>query len=316
MALEDTQVPSGPNLITDRRGHYRDGQYVAPAGADTWNEYAMAKYNNEYNYWLLQQQQAYNSPEQQVARLKAAGLNPNFNSIEGAGNTSYEMATSKRGLSSNVGSLGNQQLGLMLNAFNSTIGAIAQGVDMTSKVSHMPSDIKKYRKALTESAEYKALSDKRKSEVDSMLAAFEAWTMGQNISAPFNGWTDQGTPRVIAGVPINYQGQVTGLEDYSINDSPRAKLYAASLEQKEKYNAYLNAQKTLADLRYNIDKWQSDPEVLTARKDYLNKQLEILGVDKNIREWIYQERQVTLAIQIGEAILNTISGALKIGSIL
>lgn len=300
MAVGDQSgAPVAPSLILDRRGHYRNDQYVAPAGADTWNEYAMAKYNNEYNYWLLQQQQQYNSPEEQVKRLRAAGLNPNFNSIEGAGNTNFSMATSTRGLSSNVGSLGNQQLGLMLNAFNSTLGAIAQGVDMTSKISHMPSDIKAYRKALTDSEFYKSLSAKRKAEIDTMLAGFEATLMGQNVEAPYAGWvTDIGPSKMVAGVPLTYQGQVTGDEPSLVTSSPKYQMYSANLDYRQKASALVEAQKALADLKYNIDKWQDNDEVRQERMKYLDTQLEILGIDKDLRQWLYDTKNVDLFLRV------------------
>lgn len=312
--LGQNGAPVAPNLILDRRGHYRNDQYVSPAGADTWNEYSMAKYNNDYNYWLLQQQQQYNSPVEQVKRLRAAGLNPNFNSIEGAGNTNYSMAASTRGLSSNVGSLGNQQLGLMLNAFNSTLGAISQGVDMTSKISHIPSDIKKYRKALTNSEEYKALSAKRKSEIDTMLSAFEAWTMGQRSEMPFAGWSsDLVAGKLESGTDL-YSPYQTGVSN--IGDTPKGQLYAANLDYKQKSAAYIEAQKVLADLRYNSDKWQSDPQVLADRKAVLAKQLEILGVDKSIRDWVLSTKEVNLALNIVSSMLNVASQAYGLGSVL
>ena len=302
---DQSGAPVAPNLVLDRRGHYRDGQYVAPAGADTWNEYAMAKYNNDYNYWLLQQQQQYNSPEEQVKRLRAAGLNPNFNSIEGAGNTNFSMATSTRGLSSNVGSLGNQQLGLMLNAFNSTLGAIAQGVDMTSKLSHLPSDIKKYREALTNSEFYKSLSSKRQYEIQNMLAAFEATLMGQQIEAPFDGWiSDIGPAKMVGDIPLNYQGQIKGDEPFFVTDSPKYQMYQANLDYREKATALVNAQKALADLKYNIDKWQDSDDVRNDRIAYLDKQLEILGVDKDMRLWLYETKNVELFLKILGGVIN------------
>ena len=49
---------------------------------DSYNQGEMTRYNNEYNYWLWQQQAEYNSPAQQRARLEAAGLNPNYNSVD------------------------------------------------------------------------------------------------------------------------------------------------------------------------------------------------------------------------------------------
>lgn len=50
----------------------------------------LAEYQNDYNYQLWQENNEYNSPEQQMNRLEAAGLNPNliYGSGSSVGNTS------------------------------------------------------------------------------------------------------------------------------------------------------------------------------------------------------------------------------------
>lgn len=131
---------------------------AASAKADAQNQLNMAKYNNDYNYWLWQQQTQYNSPEQQVARLKAAGLNPNFNSIEGAGNASSP-SPSQGKVQSNF--LGAYQAGIsaraqrlneanaVISAFNDLVRNVGQGFDMyKTYVSTPTNEANSYRNAL------------------------------------------------------------------------------------------------------------------------------------------------------------------------
>ena len=82
------EVSSAPQLNYIASRSQRVANNVGRDYIDAFNQAQMAKYNNEYNYWLWQQQAEYNSPSNQVQRLLDAGLNPNYNSIEGAGNLS------------------------------------------------------------------------------------------------------------------------------------------------------------------------------------------------------------------------------------
>jgi hypothetical protein len=56
-------------------------ELLAQGISDTVNigvNYAMAKYQNDYNYGMWKESNAYNSAAAQMERLKAAGLNPNL----------------------------------------------------------------------------------------------------------------------------------------------------------------------------------------------------------------------------------------------
>lgn len=137
--------------------NYDRKQAFSSAAADAQNQLNMAKYNNDYNYWLWKQQTEYNSPENQVARLKAAGLNPNFNSIEGAGNASSPAPSSGK-LNSNF--LGAYQASIsakaqrlnevnaVVSAFNDLVKNVGQGFDMVRTFSQTPSSISSYRDGL------------------------------------------------------------------------------------------------------------------------------------------------------------------------
>lgn len=167
-------------LITSRQGRLAAGVSATEDGrySDAWNQARMAQYNNDYNYWLWQQQAEYNSPSNQVARLKAAGLNPNFNSIDGAGNLG-SMPTSSANLTPSIGR--NRSLGIqaVLGEVNSIIGAMSSGVESLSKLSDMPpiALMGEYRDAILKTArarmrydDYKAFREMISGLTDTIFA--------------------------------------------------------------------------------------------------------------------------------------------------
>lgn len=127
-----------------------DGQWNY---VDAWNQAKMAQYNNDYNYWLWQQQAEYNSPSNQVARLKAAGLNPNFNSIDGTGNLG-SMPTSSANMTPSVARNRSLSIQSVLSEVNAIVGAMSAGVENLSRLSDMPplAMIPRYREALYRTA--------------------------------------------------------------------------------------------------------------------------------------------------------------------
>lgn len=145
-AAEAAGAPSTPDFVyklSDRPSN------VGWFGVDEYNQQLMNQYNNEYNYWLWLKQMEYNSPSEQVKRLKEAGLNPNFNSIEGAGNAG-SIPTSQ-------GSVKGNQTQSRLNAIGSGISAatalatgISKGVTALKAIASTPRAIKAYRGLLTE----------------------------------------------------------------------------------------------------------------------------------------------------------------------
>lgn len=153
------QDPWSVNQWSDRQWNNASDWKLsaASARADAVNQLNMAQYNNEYNAWLWRMQTEYNSPENQVARLKAAGLNPNFNSIEGAGNASSP-SPSTGSLKSNF--LGSYQASIsaraqklneinsVVSAFNDLVKNIGQGLDMYKTYVNTPSGPSMYRSDL------------------------------------------------------------------------------------------------------------------------------------------------------------------------
>lgn len=133
------------NLITNRQQRKDAG--VGLVYADAYNEAELAKYNNEYNYQLWLQQNEYNSPAAQVERLKAAGLNPNYNAIEGAGNAT-SMPSSHASYTPSIGNNAQRVASTALSAFNGVLGMLGESVNAVTKLTGVPYDLRTVRKLL------------------------------------------------------------------------------------------------------------------------------------------------------------------------
>lgn len=209
MAL--SEVSSAPqmsdfNLVFSKDSRQAAGiprdntQYI-----DAYNQARMAEYNNAYNFWLWQQQAEYNNPSNQVARLKAAGLNPNFNSIDGTGNLG-SMPTSSAGISPSIGAnrarMRQANTQAILGSVNATLNAIGQGVDTLSKLSDLPplESLGTYRRLLLNSA-YNRQYGEELSNLNKLISAlFQGEMAGldtsgiKGISYPMGVETDSSSP--------------------------------------------------------------------------------------------------------------------------
>lgn len=190
-------------------GQPSDGQWNY---VDAWNQARMSQYNNDYNFWLWQQQAEYNSPSNQVARLKAAGLNPNFNSIDGTGNLG-SMPTSSANMSPSIGSnrarMRQANTQAILGSVNATLNAIGEGVSSLSKLSDLPplESLGAYRKLLLNSAYNKQYGQ----ELDNLNKLINALFQGEmagldtsgvkGIMYPMGVVTDRTTPDYMAYDP-------------------------------------------------------------------------------------------------------------------
>lgn len=135
MALpEITNVPQ-PDLAMTRQQRRDAG--VGMFYVDQYNQMQMAKYNNEYNYWLWKQQMEYNSPSNQVQRLKEAGLNPNFNSIDGTGNMS-SIPSSSGSVTPSVGRNASQMASNIISVADTIINGFSKGLNTISALSDVP----------------------------------------------------------------------------------------------------------------------------------------------------------------------------------
>lgn len=90
-------LPEAPQLSSSKKG-----QDKRMKNAEIKSQYDLSKYQNDYNYWEWQQQNAYNTPAAQMQRFTDAGLNPNL--VYGQGNNGnassmHEAASPANGVS-------------------------------------------------------------------------------------------------------------------------------------------------------------------------------------------------------------------------
>lgn len=152
-------------------------------GTDALNQAAMAVYNNDYNYWLWQQQAAYNSPLAQRRRMEEAGLNPNYQSIDGGNLGSIPSSTGS--ITPSVGRNATALAAQGINAFNALIDGVKKGVDTVSSLSGIPHDIKTYRRLLSS----QGWSD---SETKQLIKAIKQIEYTYDLKSKLgigNGWT-------------------------------------------------------------------------------------------------------------------------------
>lgn len=138
--------PQVPNLVFNREQRLNAG--VGILGTDDYNNASMQMYNNAYNYWLWQEQMKYNSPAAQVQRLKEAGLNPNFNSIEGTGNAG-SIPTAGGGYQSSYGQKHLQAISTGVQVATGLATSVAKGVQALKTFATTPKAIGFYRGLLS-----------------------------------------------------------------------------------------------------------------------------------------------------------------------
>lgn len=206
---------------------------------DNYNQVQLAQYNNDYNYWLWQQQMEYNSPSAQVARLKEAGLNPNFNSIDGTGNAS-SIPASSASLKSNISANKQARVGNILSGVNTMIKMIAEGVGATSDISGIPNDIGLYRDLITKGMQYNVSSSEAKQIQAWVNAAYDAAAKG-DLDVPYRFQV----PNSIGGIDV-YESNPKKSLAYALDSAARIlrndqhKLNLSDLDLK-------NIEKTIAE---------------------------------------------------------------------
>lgn len=145
LGIQTDGQPYLPDLITS--GDERRAKGIGLLYVDDYNANLQNQYNNAYNYWLWQKQMEYNSPKAQVDRLVAAGLNPNFNSIEGTGNATSIPAAEGR-LPGKIAQNAFSRVGTALSAASTVASLVSSGVSSLSKFAGIPAGIRAYRKIL------------------------------------------------------------------------------------------------------------------------------------------------------------------------
>lgn len=145
-SLQDAGAPSAPSYAFGIGDAYNMG--ISPFAMDDFNQAVQNQYNNAYNYWLWQKQAEYDSPKNQVARLKEAGLNPNFNSIEGTGNLG-SMPSSQGSMPGRIQSNRLNAIGTAVQMATGIAGTVAKGVQAFKTFATTPSSVKYYRGLLS-----------------------------------------------------------------------------------------------------------------------------------------------------------------------
>lgn len=162
------------NVITSKQDRRSAG--VGIPYADAYNQSQMAKYNNEYNYWLWQQQQEYNSPSNQRKRLEEAGLNPNYQSID-SGNVG-SLPTSSGSIAPSIGSNHQRNVQNALQIANGILDSVSQGIRSMSELSGIPSDIGAYRRYLSDLGFFNSKAAENKYLSSAIDAVFDSWMKG------------------------------------------------------------------------------------------------------------------------------------------
>ena len=158
---------------------------------DSFNQGEMTRYNNEYNYWLWKQQAEYNSPAQQRARLEAAGLNPNYNSID-SGNLG-SIPSSSGSITPSIGKNKALKTQMYIDTFNALVKSIGEGVSSVSKISGIPDDIPTYRRLLTQYMGHNAQSAEYNKILKSIEAVWKSKTeLGIDIPLLIPGYGENG----------------------------------------------------------------------------------------------------------------------------
>ncbi len=202
---------------------------------DSYNQGEITRYNNEYNYWLWQQQAEYNSPAQQRARLEAAGLNPNYNSVD-SGNLG-SIPSSSGSITPSVGKNRALRQQMYVDSFNALVKSIGEGVSSVSKLSGIPNDISGYRRLLKEYMFNKTGSSQMEYMLKQIEAVFKSKTeLGMDLGWSFGGIGSDGYSTPVfpdwekspvyqnLGLKNNDLNWLVKLREYDFNNTKPAEL--------------------------------------------------------------------------------------------
>lgn len=253
---ELSQAPQ-PDLALSRKQRIAKG--IGVDYVDAYNQVASSQYNNAYNYWLWQQQAEYNSPSNQVARLKAAGLNPNFNSIDGTGNLS-SLPSSSMSITPSIARNTSYRTQNILNTVNTAVDTFAKGLQGVSELSDLPplDKIGDYRKLLYRTAQ-ENLKGKERDNFQKMIDNIsDVFLAGGNM----NGFDEYGNPKPFE-IPSPYATAST------YGDASRTPAATGNIVIDPLDNTSLQkAQKQLRALGIDIDIKDAIRYVKEQSKDY------------------------------------------------
>lgn len=239
------------NRSDAKRAGISNGWHVG-SQMDAYNQAGMAQYNNDYNYWLLQQQLEWNSPVNQRKRLEEAGLNPNYNSIDGTGNFGSLPASS--GNMSPIFARDQQQtMANSINAVNSIFQNIGNTLDSLDKYSEMPrlGAMRAYKRALADVALNRANSSR-------LSLAEQALDVG--LKQFLYGWDEE--TRSIS------------------SDSPYIRNYQLGMDYKQRQNDILDLEKALKAFERDSENPQK-LENLKAQWKYVTSGTDLRDIEIN-----------------------------------
>lgn len=266
---------TAPTLL-DRLQYTYDDPIFGRHSVDTANQAQLAQYNNEYNYWLWKQQAEYNSPKSQVSRLKEAGLNPNFNAIEGTGNLTG-MPQSQASLSPVMGSNGLQRAATAISLISSIFGNVKNLSSAFKNFAGTPSGVKQVRNMLRMS-----LQADTENKMEKRMAAQYANMITEMLYGVERSSDSEGNPMI-------------GLSE----DSPFMRRYGAHTRSIEAQEAVA---KVTAALK-NYDLKNLAPEELKKLKAEISNITASTGLRENQMRW--QNAQNGSALILG--FLSTIA---------
>lgn len=269
-----SSAPPAPNVITSKQSRKAAG--VGVAYADAFNQSQMAQYNNDYNYWLWQQQQEYNSPVNQRKRLEEAGLNPNYQSVD-SGNIG-SLPTSSGSIAPSIGSNHQRNVQNALQIANGILDSVSQGIRSMSDLSGIPSDIGAYRRYLSNLGFFNSKAAENKYLSSAIDAVFESWLKG-GLSDPqrlfYYGYT--GPDGQVYSDVLNPAGSPAGKQ---------AILRNASMQ-------LLNAIRG-----YDLD------HMMPAQLDKLNKQIQQIGASAGLTQEQLKLYDLTQGTKVADTIFR------------
>lgn len=177
LGYEVPGAPTAPPIVTSRSSRIDAG--VGALYVDDYNANLQNQYNNAYNYWLWQKQMEYNSPKAQVARLREAGLNPNFNSIEGTGNAS-SIPASQASLPGNIGKNRLNAISTGVSIATALATGISRGVGALKTIATTPLAIRNYRELLNQVLGQKFSGSLLDNDLKRMQVYTKSWLTGYN----------------------------------------------------------------------------------------------------------------------------------------
>lgn len=248
MSTNAIDSSTAPQLKIPTTSAQRRELGIESAYIDDYIQQLTAQYNNEYNAWLTNQQLEYNSPANQIKRLQEAGLNPNFNSIDGTGNLNSITASNAK-LNSNVQSNKIQQTQTALQAVNNFLGIISDGVKKYSDITGGTMDLGAYKELTKNLLREQYKSQGYKNTISAIDMVFDAWLKG----GASNGYSTTDNSIVpLSSLELYDKNGNPAILELSPSKSIAGKLQKALLELRNSQNISNDKKSELTELEKEL----------------------------------------------------------------